>query len=266
MSSGLARPPASDKAGDKTGSNQSVDRALTILQILAKHPVATVGAVARELDVHKSTASRLLAALEQHGLVTQSAWRGTYSLGFGLVRLAGAVTAQSSFAQAAQEVCDELSQTLTETLNVAILDDLAAVNIAQATGNAALYRAQEYVGHRTPLNATSSGKVLLAFADEQTREEYRGTELERFTDGTITDHSALDEELERVRQRGWGYSHQEWEDRINAVAVPVRNPGGQVIAAITATGPEHRLAYEDFADVAAKLQGAADRLGLQGGV
>src|SRR3954470_19274417 len=104
MSSGPAGPPTAEKAG----SNQSVDRALTILQILARHPEATVGAVARELDVHKSTASRLLAALERHGLVTQSAWRGTYSLGFGLVRLAGAVTAQSSFAQAAQQACDEL--------------------------------------------------------------------------------------------------------------------------------------------------------------
>lgn len=262
MSSGLARPPAADKAG----SNQSVDRALTILQILAKHPDATVGAVARELDVHKSTASRLLAALEHHGLVTQSAWRGTYSLGFGLVRLAGAVTAQSSFPQAAQQACEELSRSLTETLNVAILDDLAAVNIAQATGNAALYRAHEYVGHRTPLHATSSGKVLLAFADEQTRRAYGRMELKRFTDRTITDYSALDEELERVRRRGWAYSHQEWEDRINAVAVPVRNPAGQVIAAMTATGPEHRLPYEDFADIAARLRPGADQLGLQGGV
>ena len=262
MSGGLARPPA----GDKAGPNQSVDRALTILQILAKHPDATVGAVARELDVHKSTASRLLSALEHHGLVTQSAWRGTYSLGFGLVRLAGAVTAQSSFAQAAQQACEELSGSLTETLNVAILADLAAVNIAQATGNAALYRAHEYVGHRTPLNATSSGKVLLAFSDDQTRREYALVTLERFTANTITDHSALDEELQRVRHRGWGYSLQEWEDRINAVAVPVRNPAGQVIAAMTATGPEHRLPYEDFADIAAKLRAAADRLGLQGGV
>ncbi|NKX56688.1 IclR family transcriptional regulator [Arthrobacter sp. E918] len=258
----LAGPPAAEKAG----SNQSVDRALTILQVLARHPDATVGAVARELNVHKSTASRLLAALERHGLVTQSAWRGTYSLGFGLVRLAGAVTAQSSFAQAAQQACEELSRSLTDTLNVAILDDLAAVNIAQASGSAALYRAREYVGHRTPLNATSSGKVLLAFADELTRSEYRRMKLERYTDRTITDHDALDEELERVRRRGWGYSHQEWEDRLNAIAVPVRDPAGQVIAAMTITGPEHRLPFEDFEEIAARLRTAADQLGLQGGV
>jgi DNA-binding IclR family transcriptional regulator len=251
---------------EKAGSNQSVDRALTILQILARHPDATVGAVARELDVHKSTASRLLAALERHGLVTQSAWRGTYSLGFGLVRLAGAVTAQSSFAQAAQQACDELSGTLTETLNVAILDDFAAVNIAQATGNAALFRAREYVGHRTPLNATSSGKVLLAFADPQTRRDYRRIKLERFTDRTITSHDALDEELERVRRRGWGFSDQEWEERINAIAVPVRNPSGQVVAAMTVTGPEHRLPRADFEAVAGRLQAAADQLGLQAGL
>jgi DNA-binding IclR family transcriptional regulator len=262
MSSGFAKAAATEKVGP----NQSVDRALTILQILAQHPEATVGAVARELEVHKSTASRLLSALEHHGLVTQSAWRGTYSLGFGLVRLAGAVTAQSSFAQAAQQACEELTKSLTETLNVAILADLAAVNIAQATGNAALYRAHEYVGHRTPLNATSSGKVLLAFSDDQTLKDYALVKLEGFTANTITEHSALDAELERVRRRGWGYSLQEWEERINAVAVPVRNPAGQVIAAMTATGPEHRLPYEAFSDIAAALQASADQLGLQGGV
>ncbi|MBT2548825.1 IclR family transcriptional regulator [Arthrobacter sp. ISL-65] len=262
MSSGVDRSPAVERAG----TNQSVDRALTILRILAKYPDATVGAVAHELEVHKSTASRLLAVLELQGLVTQSSWRGTYSLGFGLVRLAGAVTAQSSFPRAAQQACEELSRSLPETLNVSILDDLAAVNIAQATGNAALYQAHEHVGHRTPLHATSSGKVLLAFADEKTRRAYGRMELERFTDRTITEHSALNEELERVRRCGWAYSHQEWEDRINAVAVPVRNPAGQVLAAMTATGPEHRLPYEVFADIAARLRPAADQLGLQGGI
>ncbi|GER21518.1 IclR family transcriptional regulator [Zafaria cholistanensis] len=262
MTSSLAGPPAAEKAG----SNQSVDRALTILHVLARHPDATVGAVARELNVHKSTASRLLAALERHGLVTQSAWRGTYSLGFGLVRLAGAVTAQSSFAQAAQQACDEVSRSLAETLNVAILDDLAAVNIAQATGSAALYQAREYVGHRTPLNATSSGKVLLAFADEHVRREYRRMKLERFTDRTITDHQALDEELEQVRRSGWGCSLQEWEDRIHALAVPVRDSAGQVVAAMSITGPEHRLPRADFEAIAERLQAAASRLGLQAGV
>src|SRR5690348_18496046 len=72
------------------GAVQSVDRAAAILEILARDGEAGVIEVARELHVHKSTASRLLAALDRRELVTQDTARGKFRLGTGIVRLAGA--------------------------------------------------------------------------------------------------------------------------------------------------------------------------------
>lgn len=78
---------------------QSVDRAVSVLEFLAQRGEAGVSEVAAEIDVHKSTAFRLLGALEARGLVEQTAERGKYRLGFGIVRPAGPVTGRLDITQ-----------------------------------------------------------------------------------------------------------------------------------------------------------------------
>src|SRR3712207_3721043 len=87
---------------------QSVDRALSVLEILAAQGEAGVTEVAAELGVHKSTAFRLVAVLESRGFVEQLADRGKYRLGFGIVRLAGAAAAQLDIAREGRRVCETL--------------------------------------------------------------------------------------------------------------------------------------------------------------
>ena len=142
-------------------SVQSVDRAIAILEILAREGATRVTDLANALDVHKSTAFRLLTALEQGGLVEQSGDRGRYRLGFGVVRLAGAATAQLDLAKESRRVCQRLAEQVGETVNVAVPQDGYAVNISQARGPSAI-SGHNWVGQRTPSHATSSGKVLLA--------------------------------------------------------------------------------------------------------
>lgn len=78
---------------------QSVDRALSILGLLARRGSLGVTEIARELGVHKSTAFRLVATLEAHDLVAQRTDRGTYRLGVGIQRLAGATTGRLDLGQ-----------------------------------------------------------------------------------------------------------------------------------------------------------------------
>jgi DNA-binding IclR family transcriptional regulator len=101
---------------------QSVDRALSILEILARQGDAGVTEIGKELGVHKSTAFRLLAALESHGFVEQSEDRGSYRLGFGIVRLAGSITAQLDLNRQGRAACERLAADLDDTVNIAILD------------------------------------------------------------------------------------------------------------------------------------------------
>src|SRR3990170_6822647 len=101
---------------------QSVDRAVTVLEILAGAGESGVTEIAAELGVHKSTAFRLVAALDRRGLVEQNADRGKYRLGVGILRLAGATTARLDVVQEARPIVRKLAADSGETVNVAVQD------------------------------------------------------------------------------------------------------------------------------------------------
>src|SRR5690242_20353927 len=153
--------PDTETNGSPPGGVQSVDRAVSVLEILAQRGEAGVSEVAAEIDVHKSTAFRLLGALESRGLVEQATERGKYRLGFGIVRLAGAVTGRLDITQQGRPVCERLAEELGETVNIAVLQEHYAVNLYQVRGTAAV-TAHNWVGQLTPVHATSSGKIMLA--------------------------------------------------------------------------------------------------------
>src|ERR1700760_511323 len=163
--------PGASGAGAGSGGEpavQSVDRAVRILEILARDGEAGVTEVAGELGVHKSTASRLLSALDSRELVTQDAARGKFRLGVGIVRLAGAASARLDVLQESRAVGRMLDHEIGETVNLAILSGRDALYLDQAAGPAAL-SPHNWAGQRIPLHATSDGKVLLAWLPEAER-------------------------------------------------------------------------------------------------
>ncbi|MFE0134814.1 IclR family transcriptional regulator [Streptomyces sp. NPDC059037] len=241
------------------GSVQSVDRAVSVLEILARLGEAGVTEIADELGVHKSTAFRLLGVLENRGLVGQAKDRGKYFLGAGVLRLAGAAAVRLDISQEGGPVCRELADELGETVNIAILDDDAAVNIMQARGPASV-TAQNWLGRRTPLHATSSGKVLLAHLPTTLREGLVARTLPRLTEHTVTGTVALRGELEAVVEQGYAIAVEELEVGLAAVAAPVRAHDGKVIGALSASGPVYRLTDERLTELAKRTVVAAVEL------
>lgn len=235
---------------------QSVDRALRILELLARHGSMAVTEVAAELDVHKSTAFRLLVVLENRGLVQQIGERGKYQLGFGIARLAGATTARLDLTQQSRPVSERLAAQVGETVNVAVLETDCAVNIDQVRGPAAV-SAYNWVGQRTPLHATSSGKVLLAHARPEDRERILAAPLGRFTPHTVADVAALRRELDETVRRGYAFTVEELELGLNAVAAPVRLYDGTVVAAISVSGPSYRVTRDRISSLASAVVAAA---------
>src|SRR5690348_16110732 len=144
---------------------QSVERALNILEILARVGECGVTEIAAELEVHKSTAFRLMSTLESHDLVEQTEDRGKYRLGVGMLRLAGATTARLDLVQEARPVCRKLAADTGETVNLAVLSDNSALYVDQVAGTSAL-QSHNWVGQHIPLHATSNGKVLLSELDK----------------------------------------------------------------------------------------------------
>jgi DNA-binding IclR family transcriptional regulator len=246
---------------------QSVDRAAAILEILARDGEAGVTEVAHELGVHKSTASRLLAALDRRELVAQDTARGKFRLGMGLVRLAGAASRRLDVVQESRPVCRALAQEVGETVNLAILSGRDALYLDQVAGPAAL-SPHNWAGQRISLHATSDGKVLLAYLPAAEILEHLVLPLERFTEHTVTTLPEFGRVLARVRERGYATAVDELEDGLTAVAAPVRNPEGAVLASISASGPSFRIPPERIGTVAESVRRAAaevsHRLGWTG--
>jgi DNA-binding IclR family transcriptional regulator len=246
---------------------QSVDRAVAILEILARDGEAGVTEVARELGVHKSTASRLLAALDRRDLVTQDTARGKFRLGVGIVRLAGAASARLDVVQESRPVCRALAQEVGETVNLAVLSGRDVLYLDQAAGPAAL-SPHNWAGQRIPLHATSDGKVLLAYLPEDERAAHLAPPLARFTARTITDIAQFAGLLAETRQRGFGTAVDELEAGLTAIAAPVRDAEGTVIASVSASGPSFRIPAERIPALATAVRRAADevsrRLGWTG--
>jgi DNA-binding IclR family transcriptional regulator len=206
--------------------------------------------VAGELGVHKSTAFRLVATLEQRGLVEQTEDRGKYRLGVGLLRLAGATTARLDVVQEARPICRRLAQETGETVNIAVLSESSALYLDQVAGSSAL-QSHNWVGQHIPLHATSNGKVLLSGLEgDRLGEVLR--RLPSYTDATITRKSKLRQELERVRADGYAVAVDELEVGLSAVAAPIRNAHGDVIASMSVSGPTFRMPTEKL-DRAVKL-------------
>ncbi len=248
----------SNAATETAGGVQSVDRALRILEILARSGESGVTEIAAALDVHKSTAFRLVATLEQHGLVEQVEGRGKYRLGVGLLRLAGATSARLDVVQEARPLCKQLAAATGETVNLATLSGNSALYLDQVAGPSAL-QPHNWVGQHIPLHATSNGKVLMAWLSDADLRDLLGR-LPAYTGQTITSKGKLRKELQAVRECGYAVAVDELEVGLTAIAAPVRNAHGDVICSMSLSGPTFRLPPERVTEVVPLLVEASDEL------
>jgi DNA-binding IclR family transcriptional regulator len=246
---------------------QSVDRALTILGLLASRGALGVTELAAALGVHKSTAFRLVTTLEQHGMVEQHADRGKYRLGMGVLRLAGATTSRMDIVQRSRPVTRKLAEELGETVNITVLSGSDVLYLDQAVATAAL-QPHNWVGQRIPLHATSNGKVLLAYLSTERFAEVTSGSLRRFTKRTKTDPKVLRAEADAARRDGYAIAVDELEIGLTAIAAPISGPDGEIAGSVSASGPTFRIPAERVPEVAAKVVDAgrqiSRRLGWHG--
>jgi len=236
---------------------ETVDRALHMLRAFDReHPDRSVGDLAAELGVHHSNASRLAATLALRGFLERSPDGERYRLGPEVRRLGLLSLVERDLVGAAQAPMHDLVATLGETVVLSQLDGAETVDIAQVTGRYVI-GARQWLGRRSPLHATSDGKVFLAFADPPPQ---LPGELAPYTAHTVTDARTLERQVGEARERGWAAADSELEDGLCGVAAPVFDALGACAAALNVTGPTFRLREVPTARLGEACRAAADRI------
>ena len=175
-----------------------------------------------------------------------------------MLRLAGATTARLDLVQEARPLSRQLALDTGETVNIAVLSESSALYLDQVAGSSAL-QPHNWVGQHIPLHATSNGKVLLSGLDQQ-RLDAVLVKLSTYTSHTITKKAALRDELAKVREQGYALAIDELEVGLTAVAAPIRNNHGDVVASMSVSGPTFRLTADRLGDVTRALVDAADEV------
>jgi DNA-binding IclR family transcriptional regulator len=213
----------------------SVQRAIDVLDTLAEAGTELgTNEIARRTGVNVSSISRLLSTLTGAGLVQHVPSTGRYRLGIRILQLAGAARASLDIRGLARPFLEELSAITGETCTLSLpgTHDLLTIDFVASPQSV---RSVAEVGRNSVAHATAAGKVLLGWGGQLPEGD-----LPVYTDRTITDRAALAQEIERVRQRGWAQAIGEREEDLNAVAVPVLDSAGALIAVLGVQGPAGR--------------------------
>jgi len=214
---------------------QSADRVLALLKTFDDSRMELgVAEIARALDVHKSTASRLAAALERSGFLTRSGRR--YRLGVEVIRLGTLALRSFDLVTTMQPAMEKLSHRTGETVNLAVPDGEDVLNVAEVPSTYILSASGGWIGRRTRPHAVANGKVLLAYGALPPPRS-----LDRYTAQTVTSLDVLAGQLETVRRDGYATAVAELEEGLVAVAAPVFDPAGTCVAALSISGPEYRM-------------------------
>ncbi len=235
------------------GSIQSVQRAAAILRSFTEQtPELGVMELSRRLNLHKSTISRLLTTLQGEGLVDQNPKTGRYRLGLGLVSLAGVALGRIDIRGVAQPLLTPLLAEVQETITIGVLEGREAV-IVERLASPRVLRYVGWIGRRIPLYCTAAGRILLAWLPPGGCRELLPEALYRYTKYTCTDLDVLEQQFAQIRAAGYAVVQEEFEAEITAIASPVRDHAGCVVAAIEISGPTNRLDSETIGNFAAHL-------------
>jgi DNA-binding IclR family transcriptional regulator len=231
-------------------------RAIALLKMFSdERPEWGLSDLARAARLNKTTAYRLLTALEAEGMVARTSVSEAWRLGGEAIAMGALALRSTDLMTTARPELEALVRQTGETASLEVLtgDDVV---ILDGVEGPSVVGASSEVGTRWPAHATSTGKVLLAARGRGGR----ARRLAKLTPRTITDPERLERELARVRERGWATANGELEAGYVAVGAPVRDHEGIAVAAISVGGPAVRLTAARIPALAREVVRAADRI------
>ena len=239
---------------------RAVERALDVLLCFTSQtPELTMSQISERVGINKSTVHRLLSTLERKRFVERDPSTGIYRPGLRLLQMASLALEQNNLRRLASPFLQALCDQYRENVNLAILDGADVVYLDVIEGSQRVKLAA-VPGQRLPAFCTASGKAILAFLPEENVRGVLERGMPKHAQATIVSPEELLRDLDGVRKRGFAISEQEFEDGINAVAVPICE---QPIATISIAGPAYRLTRERMFEIGPSLLVTAKNITLE---
>lgn len=241
-------------------SIQVLDRVVLLLNTVAKAREATLKVLALETGLHTSTAFRILAALDSHGLVARDD-AGRYRLGPHLVRLGSAAQERLDIAREARPILQALRDELQETVNLTMREGDEVVYVERAVAGRAM-RVEHVIGSRAPLHVTAVGKLFLGEAGTGECGRYaRRSKLKAYTARTLRKADDLTQAAQAAIRDGYALDNEEAEEGVGCIGVPVRDSSGRMVAALSVSAPIERRRMEWVAVLKRAAAELSQRLG-----
>lgn len=253
-------------SGVERQTNQSSLRLLQIMECLAESRIPMrLQDIAKQVSMTQSTVLRYLYALQEASYIYQDSESSRYALTWRVCRLSENLNTLLGLRNITNPFVNQLANTLSMGACVVIEQDKAClyVDCIDNPNSPTLQR----IGKQAPMHTTGSGKVLLSQYTEQQLADYIAVKgLVKLTENTITDPSALRQELAKIRQQGYGMDEQECEPGLRCISIPLRNYSGNIIASMSIFGnPENmsddRIREEIYPALKAATDTISARLG-----
>lgn len=237
---------------------QSLNRALDILEVLAMQKDGMgITAIAKSTELSKSTAHRIAATLTERGYVEHESASGNYRLGLKYIEIASYYINSLELQTEARPYLWQLTSQLGLTAHLGILDAHEVVYVEKLDVFPGV-RLYSQIGYRVPAYCSSLGKCLLSGLSSNDLEAVMANcPYERFTERTITDLKELTIQLRQVRAQGWAMDDEEHDTGYRCVGAPIFDYRGDVVAAVSASGPIAQLNKERVSQVVEKVRTSA---------
>lgn len=233
---------------------QSILRALSVLKMFDDaHPTWDLQELTEASQLNKTTLFRILGALEYEGLLEKTD-EGRYILGSEMIALGGRAARVNNLRTVSHSVLKHLTAISGETTTLEVMrtesDGTWSMLVIDEVLGKHIVGITQFIGSRLAIHATSTGKTVLAFSDEETRNDILSAQFASFTDETHINLSSLNQDLERVAEEGYSLAYGELELGLVAIGAPIFDANQQIRAAISLTGASVRIKRDDVPELA----------------
>lgn len=237
---------------------QSVDRALTILELLSEYNEGMgITEISGKIELHKSTVHRLLATLIYKGFVEQDPENNKYKVSLKLFVIGTKRVEGTDIMNVSKPFTTTLMDSLNEVVHLVIRDKNDIVYIDKVEANNTI-RMASTIGKRSPLYCTSVGKAILAFmSEDEVNEIWASSNIKSLTDNTIVDYDKFKDELKKIKENGYSVDDEENELGVRCVGAPVFNRSGEIEGAISISGPTTRVTKDKVVEISKEVKKCA---------